>query len=94
MIKYPYIYKFEMRDLSCKICPPAFGGYKNILYIEVLVILRYLTLKFDCIQYSSIHEGRMLEYFLQRCHQVHTKKFLQRVNLLHNYPAQITGPKL
>jgi hypothetical protein len=34
--------------LSCKICPPVFGGYKNLLYIEVSVILKDLVLRFDC----------------------------------------------
>jgi hypothetical protein len=34
--------------LSCNICPPVFGGYKNLLYIKFSVILRDLISRFDC----------------------------------------------
>jgi hypothetical protein len=28
-------YKFEIRDFKLKNYPPVFGGYRNLLYIEV-----------------------------------------------------------
>ena len=47
--KVPLNINSKQGILSCKICPPVFGGYKNLLfYIEVSVILRDLTSRFDC----------------------------------------------
>jgi hypothetical protein len=47
--KVPLNVNSKQGIFNCKICPPFFGGYKN-LHIEVSVILRDLISRFDCIK--------------------------------------------
>jgi hypothetical protein len=42
--------------LSCKKCPPVFGGYKNLLYIEVSVILRDIISNLTVSPFLNIYQ--------------------------------------